>query len=87
MTRVWLLVVSVGMLVACSKDKEAAPPAPAITYQEAPKVGERAQAEAAAAEVAVPEDFDDESEAQISVENFRAELDRLEAEIAADKAQ
>jgi hypothetical protein len=37
-----------------------------------------------AAEVPVPEDFDDDSEAQINADNFRLELDRLEAEIAAD---
>jgi len=74
---------------ACSSAKESEPPAPPITYQEAPKPALPTSSERppTASELPIAEDFDDESEAQINADNFRTELDRLEGEINADSPQ
>lgn len=87
MTRVHAWIVAALCVVGCGPcsetDKE--PPAPPITYQTTPSteapVPDRPPTPA---EVPVVEDFDDESETQINADNFREELDRLEAEISAD---
>ena len=75
-------------LLACSGPKDAEPAALPITYQESPKPGAAKLAGHAptAAELPVTEDFDEASEREITAENFRAELDRLEAEITGDTA-
>lgn len=72
--------------LACSSEKEPEPPAPPITYQEAPKPALPTNSERppTASELPIAEDFDDESAEQINADNFPAELDRLEAEINAD---
>lgn len=80
------IVACVMFALACSSSKDAEPPAPPITYQEAPSVEPVKAQELAptAADVPVAEDFDEESETQINTDNFRGELERLEAEINAD---
>jgi hypothetical protein len=75
-------------LLACSGSEDAEPTAPPITYQESPKPGAAKLTGHAptATELPVTEDFDEASEREITAENFRAELDRLEAEITGDTA-
>lgn len=77
-----------SLCLACSSAKEPDPPPP-ITYQEAPKPALPTSSERppTAAELPIAEDFDDESAEQINADNFRTELDRLEAEINADSPQ
>ncbi len=80
----WIIVLAVRLLAACSsKDKE--PPPPPITYQPVPTPEAAPDRPVTAAEVPVVEDFDEDSEVQINADNFRTELDRIEAEISADK--
>ena len=81
-----LLSCVLALGFACSSKKQPDPPAPPITYQEAPKPKLTVSDERppTPSELPIAEDFDEESEAQITPDNFRAELDQLEAEINAD---
>lgn len=86
MNRIAVLLTTLSCFsVACSSGKDAEPKAPPITYQAsptpAPKAADRAPT---ASDVPVAEDFDEESEAAITPDNVRRELDRLEAEINTD---
>lgn len=79
--------------LACSSEArpkaEPAPLSPEAADQPAAAPADPGAAEGPAAEVEptpkelpVREDFDDEAEQQITAENFRAELDKLEKELA-----
>lgn len=84
----WISLMAVVALSACSGSKEAEPAAPPITYQEMPAPpSQAAKHEPTAVEVPVAEDFDEASEAEINADNFKQELDRLEAEINADNGR
>lgn len=81
--------LSVIVLLACSDSSDAEPPPPPITYQESPQPGavKAARLAQTVADVPIAEDFDADSEREINADNFRAELDRLEAEINADNRE
>lgn len=87
--RFWFVVSCALTALACSSEprpvSEPAPAAPEFTV--APPVDPTA-AQAPGAEIEptkeqlpVREDFDEEAEQEITAENFRAELDRLEREL------
>jgi hypothetical protein len=88
MTRIVWATLVVLVWAGCADADDAEPPPPPITYQESPQPGAVKAARLAQTEGELPivADFDDESEREINADNFRRELDRLEAEITADSA-
>lgn len=86
MRRIWC-IVALSLISACADKPPApepvAPPAPPPVVAPPVEVTEVAPTPD---ELPIEQDFEDEAAAQITPDNFRAELDRLEAEIANDSA-
>lgn len=81
-------VVGLSLLGAGCGPDQLAPPMPPITYQAVTKpLAAELPPVATEQDVPVPEDFDEASEQEITGQNFRAELDRIEAEINADRGE
>ena len=70
-----LLAIS---LAACGDD-EVAPPPTTTSVAAAPEVAAAPTAD----EVPVPEDFSDRAQTEVTTENYRAQLDAVEGELAA----
>ncbi|GAB5546788.1 MAG: hypothetical protein RLP09_36510 [Sandaracinaceae bacterium] len=78
--RFLMLVAALGLgLVACGEETTEE-----TETVEAEAPPEEAVAEPTADEIPVAEDFAAEAEAQIDEENYQAELERIEAELAAN---
>jgi hypothetical protein len=77
--------------VACGGSKEAPAPQPQPPAEPAAEPPAEPAAEAeeepSAEEVPVTADFEEEAEQDISLENYVAELDRLEAELAQNDSE
>jgi hypothetical protein len=83
-----LILVCALLAVACSgQERPPAEPAPVVPAEPAPPPAPAAEVpagdlEPTAEEIPVREDFEAEVATQITVANYRAELERLEKEVA-----
>lgn len=91
MTRIWIITVLL-LTAACTQEAPPADPVPepapavAAAAEPAPVVP-APEPEPTPEELPIEQDFEEEVAAQITPQNFRAELTKLEAEIANDTAQ
>jgi len=79
----WLPLLCVTWLffAACQKKEQAPAEATSATPVAPPVVNAPAVTEIADADLAVPEDFEDDAEKEISQSNYKAELGALEKEL------
>lgn len=83
----WVPAGLMLLVVACGGSKEAPapqpqPPAEPAAEEPSAEPAAPAEEEPSAEEVPVTADFEEEAEKDINLENYIAELDRLEAELA-----